>query len=74
LNRRDGTAIGRRDPLLQIAHLRGKVRLISDRGRHAPQQCRYFGTGLREPENIVDEEQNVLSFFIAEILSHSYAS
>src|SRR5262249_12838422 len=37
-------------------------------GRRGP-----FGLRLREPENVVDEEQNVLPFFVAEILRNRQA-
>ena len=67
LHRRDRTVLGRRDALLQIAHLRRQVGLVSHRARHAAQQRRYFRTRLRETENIVDEQQHVLVFFVAEI-------
>ena len=66
LHGRDGTLLGGRDALLQFAHFGGQVGLISHRRRHAAQQRRYFRTGLREAENIVDEQQHVLAAFIAE--------
>ena len=49
---------------------RREIRLISDGRRHAAQQRRNFRSGLREAEDVVDEQQNVLPFFIAEILGH----
>ena len=43
------------------------------RRRHAAQQRRHFRTGLGEAENVVDEEQHVLAFFVAEILGDGQA-
>ena len=40
---------------------------------HAAQQRRYFRTGLREAENVVDEQQHVLLFFVAEIFGDGQA-
>ena len=41
--------------------------------RHAAEQRRYFRAGLREAENVVDEEQHVLAFFVAEVLGDGQA-
>ena len=68
LNGRDRPFLGRRDPLLHLAHLAQQRRLVSDRRRHAAEQRRHFGARLREPEDVVDEQQHVLAFRIAEIL------
>ena len=68
LHRGDRSLLGRRDPLLQLAHLGQQRRLIADRARHAAEQRRHFGARLREPEDVVDEEQNVLVLGVAEVL------
>ena len=52
---------------------RRQVGLITHGGRHAAQQRRNFRAGLGEAENIVDEEQHVLPFFIAEIFGDRQA-
>ena len=44
-----------------------KVGLIADGAGHTAEQRRHFGTGLRETENVVDEEQRVGAFGVAEI-------
>jgi hypothetical protein len=49
-----------RDPLLHAAHVGGKRWLIAHSGRNTAQKRRHFGTGLREAEDVVHEEQNVL--------------
>ena len=61
---------GRRDPLLERAHLVGEVRLVAHRGGHPAEQRRDLGAGLREPEDVVDEEQHVLLLHVAEVLRH----
>ncbi len=44
--------------------------MVSNRRGHPAQQRRNFGPCLRKPENVVDEQQNVLVFFVPEILSY----
>jgi hypothetical protein len=44
--------------------------LVADRRRHAAQERRNLRPRLREAEDVVDEQQNVLAFSIAEILGH----
>ena len=68
LHRGDRALLRRRDALLQLAHLAEQRRLIADRRRHAAEQRRHFRAGLREPEDVVDEEQHVLAFGVAEVL------
>ena len=70
LERRDGAFFRRRDALLQVAHFRRKRRLIADRGGRAAEQRGNFRSRLREAEDIVDEEEHVLPFFVAEIFRH----
>ena len=66
----DGTLLRRGDALLEEAHLVGERRLVTDRGRRAAEERGHFGTGLREAEDVVDEEQHVLVLLVAEILGH----
>ena len=58
---------------MQGAHVRRQGRLIAHRGGDAAQQRGHFSAGLGEAEDIVDEEQHVLAFLIAEILRLSEA-
>ncbi len=60
--------LGGGDPLLHLAHLIGQRRLIADRRGHPPQECRHLGSRLCETENIVNEQQHVLMFFVSKIL------
>ena len=68
LHRGDRALLGRRDALLQRAHVGRQGRLIADRRRDAAEQRRHFGARLREAEDVVDEEQHVLAFLVAEVL------
>ena len=68
LHRRNRALLGRCDALLQLAHLGAERRLVTDGRRHAPEERRHFGPRLRETEDVVDEEQHVLAFGIAEVL------
>src|SRR6185437_14369737 len=43
-------------------------RLVTDRARDTPEERRHFGARLREAEDVVDEEEDVLTFFVAEVL------
>ena len=70
LHRGDRVTTRRGDPLLQRAHLVGEVGLVAHRGRHPAEQRRDLGTGLGEPEDVVDEEQHVLLLHVAEVLRH----
>ena len=73
LYRCDGTMLGRSDTLLQGADVISQRRLITYGGRHTAQQRGYFGTSLNKTENVVDEEQYVLTAYITEIFCHGQA-
>ena len=62
LHRGDRALLRRGDALLQLAHLRRQVRLVADGAGHAAEKRRHFRAGLREAEDVVDEEQHVLPF------------
>ncbi len=63
--------LGRRgDALLERAHFGGERRLVTDRRRRAAEERGHFGTGLREAEDVVDEEEHVLVLLVAEIFRH----
>ena len=63
---------GRRiaDPLFEIREFGGERRLIAQPRRKLAHQPGHFRTGLNEPENIVDQQQNVLACVVAEIFGH----
>ena len=73
VNRLDGsdrTFLGRSDPLLQLAHFSGEVGLISHGAGHSSQQSGYLGSRLRKTEYVVDEQQRVRAFDIAEVFGY----
>ncbi len=70
LQRRDRATAGRRDALLQLAHLVGERGLVAHRRRHAAEQRRHLGTRLHEAEDVVDEQQHVLALDVTEVLGH----
>ena len=72
LHRGDRAGLGRGDALLELAHLGGQGRLVTDGARHAAEERRDFGTGLHEAEDVVDEEQHVAAL-VAEVLGHRQA-
>ena len=73
LHRGDRALVGRGDPLLQRAHVGGQRRLIAHRRGDAAEQRRHFRARLGEAEDVVDEEQHVLAFLVAEIFGHGQA-
>ena len=70
LQRGDRAATGRRDALLQLAHLVGERRLVAHRRWHTAEQRGHLRTGLHETEDVVDEQQHVLVLHVAEVLGH----
>ena len=55
---------------LHAAHVSGQSGLISDSRWDTTQKSRHLGTGLSETENVVNEKQYVLTFFVTEIFSN----
>src|SRR5664279_2486350 len=47
---------------------RGEVRLVTDGRRHPAEEGGDFRASLRESENVVDEEEDVFAFLVAEVL------
>ena len=64
----DRTLLGRGDALLQLTHFGGQVRLVADGRGHTTEQRGDLGTGLGKAEDIVDEEQRIGTFLVAEML------
>jgi hypothetical protein len=73
LHRSDRPAFRGCDALLQFADFRIEVRLVTNGGRHAPEQRRYFGARLNEAENIIDEQQDVQVLLIPEVFRNREA-
>src|SRR3954469_6864942 len=74
LDRSDRPLLRRRDPLLQLAHLRQEPRLVAAGRRHAAEERRHLGARLREAEDVVDEEQDVLVLRVTEVLGDRQAA
>ena len=70
LHRCDGPLGRAGDALLQLAHFRGQRRLITDGAGHTAQESRHFRAGLREAEDVVDEQQRVGPGRVAEPFAH----
>ena len=68
LHRRDGPLGGGGDPLLELAHLGAQRRLVAHRARHPAEERGHLRPRLREPEDVVDEQQHVLALHVAEVL------
>ena len=72
LHRGDRALVGGGDALLQRAHVGRERGLIAHRRGDAAEQRRHFRAGLREAEDVVDEEQHVLAL-VAEMLRDGQA-
>ena len=66
----DRSLLRRGDALLEETHLFREGRLIPHRARDASEERGHFGTCLREPENVVDEEEHVLVLVVTERFRH----
>src|SRR5271156_1124318 len=73
LHRCDRALLGGGDALFELAHVGAESRLITDGAGHAAEQCGDFGVGLHEAENVVDEEDDVLAFDVAEIFGDCHS-
>lgn len=70
LHGRDCAVLGGGDTLLQSTDLISQRRLVADRRGHAAHQCGNLRACLYIAENIVDKQQHVLLFHIAEVFRH----
>merc|ERR1719471_767971 len=71
LHRCDGSLLGGGDTLLHGAHVSGQSGLVTDSRGDTTEEGRHLGTSLGEPEDVVDEEQHVLTLLVTEVLSNS---
>ncbi len=67
LDRGDGALLGGGDALLQLAHVGAEGGLVAHGRRNAPKHGGHFRTGLREAVDVVNEQQDILLHFVAEI-------
>jgi peptide chain release factor 1 len=70
LDRGDGTLLGGGNSLLHTTHIGGEGWLVTDSGWNSTEQGRHLGTGLGESENVVNEEQHILSLLVSEVLGN----
>eukprot|EP00756_Hemistasia_phaeocysticola_P019160 Hpha_TRINITY_DN15643_c1_g2::TRINITY_DN15643_c1_g2_i1::g.101236::m.101236/K02835/prfA, MTRF1, MRF1; peptide chain release factor 1 len=70
LHRGDTALHGTRDTLLKHTQVLSQRRLVTDSSRDTTQQSGHLGVRLRETEDVVDEQQHVLSRHVTEVLSH----
>jgi len=61
------------EPFFVEAHFGGEVGLVADGRRHAAEERGDLGAGLGEAEDVVNEEQGVGAFAVAEVLCDSKA-
>mmetsp|Transcript_15641 Transcript_15641/g.22907 ORF Transcript_15641/g.22907 Transcript_15641/m.22907 type:complete len:226 (-) Transcript_15641:541-1218(-) len=73
LHRCNGSLGCSRNSLLKTAHISGKSGLVSDGRWNTTEKRRHLCIRLGETEDIVDEEQHILTFFVAEILCNGKA-
>lgn len=69
LDRGNGTLLGGGNSFLEGTQIGSEGGLVTDGRGDTTQKGRHFGAGLGESEDVVDEEQDVLSFLISEVLS-----
>lgn len=69
----NGSLGGGGDTLLHETHVDGEGWLVTDGRWDTTKQGRHLGTGLGEAENVVNEEEHILSLDITEVLSDSEA-
>ncbi len=65
------TLLGGGDSFLEGTQIGGQGWLIADGWWDTTQQGRHFWAGLGESEDVIDEQQDILSFFVSEIFSDS---
>lgn len=70
----NGTLLGGGNTLLHTTHVDGKGGLVTDGRGNTSEKGRHLGTGLGETENVVNEEEHVLAFFVTEVLGDSQTS
>src|SRR5207247_2793169 len=61
------------NPFLKRTHLRGEGWLVTHGASGAAEQSRYFRAGLRKTQDVVNEEQHILVFLVAEVLGNGKA-
>jgi hypothetical protein len=68
LNGGNGSLGGGGNTLLKPTHIGGEGGLVSDSGGNTSKKGGHFGTGLGETKDVIDEEKNILSLLVTEVL------
>eukprot|EP00123_Amoebidium_parasiticum_P007880 comp18430_c0_seq1/m.19678 comp18430_c0_seq1/g.19678 ORF comp18430_c0_seq1/g.19678 comp18430_c0_seq1/m.19678 type:complete len:536 (+) comp18430_c0_seq1:33-1640(+) len=66
----NGTLAGGGNALLHTTHVRGQGRLVTHGGGDTAEQGRHLRAGLGEAEDVVNEQQHVLTLVVTEVLGH----
>merc|ERR1719341_2714654 len=70
----DGALLGGGNSLLHATHVSGQGGLVTHSGGDTTQQGRHLRTGLCESEDVVNEEQHILSLLVTEVFSDGESS
>jgi peptide chain release factor 1 len=70
----NGSLGGGGNTLLHETHVDGQSGLVTDSGGNATKKGRHLGTGLSETENVVNEEQHILTLNVTEVLGDGQTS
>lgn len=65
----NGSLLGGGNTFLHLSHVDGESWLVTDGRWDTTEKSGHLGTGLGETENVVNEEQHILSFLVTEVLS-----
>mmetsp|Transcript_2155 Transcript_2155/g.4907 ORF Transcript_2155/g.4907 Transcript_2155/m.4907 type:complete len:511 (-) Transcript_2155:15-1547(-) len=68
LHRGNGSLGGGGNSLLEATKISRQGWLVTDSRWDTSQKGRHLGVGLGEPEDVVDEEQHILTFLVTEVL------
>merc|ERR1712055_644178 len=74
LDRSDGSLLGGGDSLLHASHVSGQGWLVTHSGGDTTKQSRHLGTSLCESEDVVNEEEHVLTLLVTEVFGHGQPS
>jgi hypothetical protein len=66
----NGPLGGGGNTLLQTSQISCKSRLVTHSGGNATQQSRHLRVSLGEAENVIYEEQHILTLHVTEVLSN----
>ena len=61
----------RKHNYVHATHVSGQSWLVTDGGRNTTKKGRHLRTGLREAEDVVNEQQHILTLLITEVLGNS---